>query len=292
MNRAYQIVVMAYLVSLIVACIAYFGSDWLGIEAEAVWERLLIADIAATLVIFGFSFIYNNSSFYDAYWSVAPMAIWIALCLVPEAYSTRLLLCGLVVMAWGARLTYNWSKTWDDLSEEDWRYRRLQENTGRAYWLVSLLGIHLFPTILVFTGCIGMIRIAEQPDAPLNWLDALALLVGAFSIWVESRADAALHAFRGNRTDRSQHIEASVWQWCRHPNYLGEIGVWVSIGCFGIASVQHLDAWVLAGPAVMILLFTLISIPMIEKKLIEDKPSYRDYQKRVPMLLPYGRLWG
>jgi len=42
----------------------------------------------------------------------------------------------------------------------------------------------------------------------------------------------------------------------------------------------------------MILLFTLISIPMIEKKLIEDKPSYRDYQKRVPMLLPYGRLWG
>ena len=79
MNRAYQIVVLAYLVSLIVACIAYFGSDWFGIEAEAVWERLLIADIAATLVIFGFSFIYNNSSFYDAYWSVAPMAIWLSL---------------------------------------------------------------------------------------------------------------------------------------------------------------------------------------------------------------------
>ena len=112
------------------------------------------------------------------------MAIWIALCLLPDAYSTRLLLCGLVVMAWGARLTYNWSKTWDDISEEDWRYRRLQENTGGAYWLVSLLGIHLFPTILVFIGCIGMIRIAEHPDAPLNWLDALALLVGAFSIWI------------------------------------------------------------------------------------------------------------
>ena len=66
MNRATN-GVLAYLVSLIVACIAYFGSDWLGIEAEVVWERLLIADIAATLVIFGFSFIYNNSSFYDAY---------------------------------------------------------------------------------------------------------------------------------------------------------------------------------------------------------------------------------
>ena len=67
MNRAYQTVVMAYLASLIVACIACFGSAWFGIEAEAVWERLLIADIAATLVIFGCSFTYNNSSFYDAY---------------------------------------------------------------------------------------------------------------------------------------------------------------------------------------------------------------------------------
>ena len=219
------------------------------------------------------------------------MAIWVALCWVPDAYSTRLLLCGLVVLTWGARLTFNWSKTWDDLSEEDWRYRRLQENTGGAYWLVSLSGIHLFPTVLVFIGCIGMIRIAEQPDAPINWLDALALLIGASSIWIESRADAALHVFRRHRTDRSQHIETSVWRWCRHPNYLGEIGVWVSIGCFGIASVQQLDIWVLAGPFVMILLFTVISIPMIERKLIEDKPRYHDYQKRVPMLLPYVRLW-
>ena len=56
-----------------------------------------------------------------------------------------------------------------------------------------------------------------------------------------------------------------------------------------MASVQHLDIWVLAGPVVMILLFTVISIPMIEK-LIEDKPSYQDYQKSA-MLLPYGRLW-
>ena len=86
MNRAYQIVIMAYLISLIVACIAYFGSDWFGIKAQAVWERLLIADIAATLVIFGFSFFYNNSSFYDAYWSIAPMAIWIVLCLTPVAF--------------------------------------------------------------------------------------------------------------------------------------------------------------------------------------------------------------
>jgi len=50
------------------------------------------------------------------------------------------------------------------------------------------------------------------------------------------------------------------------------------------------DTLVIAGPLAMILLFTLITIPMIEKKLAADKPGYAEYQRQTPMLLPYGRL--
>ena len=34
---------------------------------------------------------------------------------------------------------------------------------------------------------------------------------------------------------------------CRHPNYLGEIGVWVSVLLFGYAAVGYTDYWMLAG---------------------------------------------
>ena len=37
--------------------------------------RTLAADLVATIVVFGWSLRYDNSSFYDAYWSVLPIAI-------------------------------------------------------------------------------------------------------------------------------------------------------------------------------------------------------------------------
>ena len=77
---------------------------------------------------------------------------------------------------------------------------------------------------------------------------------------------------------------------CRHPNYLGEIGVWVSVLLFGCAAVGYADYWMLAGSAAMILLFTIVSIPIIEKKLIEDEPGYADYKAKSLSLIPLSRL--
>ncbi len=37
--------------------------------------RFLAADVVATVIIFGFSLVFNNSSFYDAYWSVIPISL-------------------------------------------------------------------------------------------------------------------------------------------------------------------------------------------------------------------------
>lgn len=284
MNRAYITVLAAYLAALI-AAIATFRASLFG---NLILD-LFIADCAATGVIFLFSFAVKNSSLYDPYWSLAPMVLWCFLVTQSDEFSIRLLLCGAVIMFWGARLTWNWTRTWHDLSEEDWRYRQLQNDTGRGYWLVSLLGIHLFPTVLVFLGCMGLIRTAEAGASALNPMDFVGIVIGASSIWIEARADAALHDFRANRTHRHEHINQSVWRWCRHPNYLGEIGVWVAIGCFGVAAVGW-DTLVIAGPVVMILLFTLITIPMIEKKLLADKPGYEAYQRRTPMVLPYGQF--
>ena len=51
------------------------------ISSTKVLEASLVADIMATVVIFVFSIIYDNSSMYDAYWSVAPQLLtcyWVA----------------------------------------------------------------------------------------------------------------------------------------------------------------------------------------------------------------------
>ena len=61
---------IAYLSALIAA--------WVSIDFAPVDDlllRTLLANLVATFVIFGWSLAYDNSSFYDAYWSLGPIAI-------------------------------------------------------------------------------------------------------------------------------------------------------------------------------------------------------------------------
>ncbi|MDR1445618.1 MAG: DUF1295 domain-containing protein, partial [Treponema sp.] len=79
-------------------------------------------------------------------------------------------------------------------------------------------------------------------------------------------------------------IYSGVWKYSRHPNYMGEILVW--IGLF-IAGLQNFHPLSLPGVLLIITLFITTSIPMMEKHLLARTSSYRDYQRNVPMLLPF-----
>src|SRR5215467_9190933 len=70
--------------------------------------RIGAADLAATLVIFIFSVIFNNSSFYDPYWSVAPVFIglfWVLRSALPLTLRQNVVMTMLIL--WSVRLTYN-----------------------------------------------------------------------------------------------------------------------------------------------------------------------------------------
>ena len=55
----------------------------------------------------------------------------------------------------------------------------------------------------------------------------------------------------------------------------------------GFRNSSFYDVYWSAAPPVL-LLFTGVSIPMIERKLAEDKPGYPAYRDRTPKLLPLG----
>ena len=85
-------------------------------------------------------------------------------------------------------------------------------------------------------------------------------------------------------------LDTGLWARCRHPNYLGEIGFWFGLYLFSVAATFEPFQIGLIGPVAMVTLFVGISIPMIEKKLLEDKPNYSHYRATTPMLIPYGKL--
>jgi steroid 5-alpha reductase family enzyme len=281
--RAFSWIAVAYLVA---------GAVALAVAIPLRSEHPILvagaADLAAAIAIFAFSLAFRNSSFYDAYWSVAPIPIafywWLS---APDSRAdlVRPLLVLTLVSLWGIRLTCNWARGWRGLGHQDWRYADLQKQTGRGFWPVSFLGIHLFPTVMVFLGCLPLFPVLAEPVRPLGALDLAAAGITGFAIWLEATADQQLRRFTTASHPSGEFLRSGLWAWCRHPNYLGEILFWWGLLAFSLAA-DFASWWTAVGAIAITVMFRLASIPMIERRMIESRPAYADHAKRTSALLP------
>ena len=244
------------------------------------WLKLLISDVLATVIVFVFSCILRNASVYDPYWSVQPPVI-----LTLFAFGSRLTLMRfLLVIAvwyWGIRLTGNWVYTFGGLQHQDWRYTMLKEKTGPLYPVINFLGIHLFPTLVVYA-CILPAVFAMQYDAATNAGTVIGFLISIGATTLQMIADRQMHRFRKSGTGGL--IRNGLWKYARHPNSLGEILMWWGIAISVICVLP--EYWYLcAGALANTLMFLFVSIPMAENRQ-SVKPGYAEYRQQTRMLLP------
>ena len=278
--------------SLLVIVAVYVAAAGIGMEIADLFAGIhaitwiLIADVAATVVVFAFSAWYRNASTYDPYWSVIPVLIVLYWAFSEQGEAVVVLRQALVVLLaclWGVRLTWNWILRWQGLGDEDWRFGMLREKHGSKYWLVNFGGIHMLPTLLVFTGCLAAWPAVAESNRDLNWLDGMAFVVTLGAIWTEAAADKQLRAHR--RSGASGGLESGLWARCRHPNYLGEIGFWWGLYLFALAA-NPAWWWTGAGALCINLLLVLISIPMMDERMLARRPGYAARMASVPALIP------
>jgi len=286
MDRARWMVVLAYVVALVVALVVGYR-----VPFEHPIAVALAADVAATVAIFAFSVAFRNSSFYDAYWSVAPPAIAVYWAQRPELVGVnpfRIAIVMALVWLWGIRLTWNWNRGWTGLGHEDWRYVDIKAKTGVFYWAVSFIGIHMLPTLWVFGGMLSVYVVMAAGDVPFGPLDLVAFAVTLGSIWLEARADKELKRYRDSGPAREDFLHSGVWRWSRHPNYLGEMGFWWGLWLFAMAA-NPAWWWTVAGPLAITLMFRFVSLPMIETRMMERRPAYAEFAERSRLVLPIPR---
>lgn len=282
--RAFLLVVIAYV-------LAGAGAVGVGLWLRAAPPLVVVglADLVATIVIFVFSVITRNSSMYDPYWSVAPVPIalyWLAQAGSDGLANPRHLLIFVLLCLWALRLTGNWALQWRGLEHEDWRYRDIQRQTGIWYWPVSLLGIHLMPTVLVFLGCLALWPVLSDHSTSLNWLDLLAALVTLGAVVIEGMADIQMRRFRRMPDAAGQVVPPGLWSVTRHPNYFGEVLFWWGLYLFVPLAFPGFW-WVIVGPLAILLLFLSTSIPLMERHLLAGHPNYAEYQRRVSPFFPW-----
>ncbi len=241
--------------------------------------NLLLADVAATVLVFIFSLLFHNASVYDPYWSVQPPVILTAFAV---GYGINLLGLSLLlaVWFWAIRLTANWAYTFGGLSHQDWRYTMLAEKTGKFYPIINFVGIHLVPTLVVY-GCVLPAVYALVYGWESNGFCTLFCILAVCSATLQGVADLQMHKYRRHRS--GSFIRTGLWKYSRHPNYLGEILQWWSIA-FAVVAASR--AWLLLiGALCNTLLFLVVSIPLAENRQAQ-KEGWSDYRRQTRMLLP------
>ena len=283
--------------SFVVITLIYIVAAVLGIWAFADLKdihfllRLFAADFAATVFVWLWGVIFSNSSVYDPYWSVAPPLMLSGYAIYCGASSWPVVLMLIAVWYWAIRLTGNWAYTFPDLNKQDWRYDMYKEKFPRLWHVVNFTGINLIPTIVVFLAMVpGFLLIEQTVSSSVlsnswTWLGFI-VCIGAATLQLVS--DTQAHRFR--KAHRGEVCTVGLWSLSRHPNYLGEILMWWGVYMMYLTVGVRCQSWSeILIPAIGALantcLFVFISIPMMEKRQIANKPGYAAYRKNVRMLI-------
>lgn len=282
-SRSFVVIAVTYLVAAGSAVIIVAGLD-----AHALAE-LIVAYGAATAVTYVVIRIVGNGSVFDPYWSVVPPAVAVALAASSTgADGTRQVVLLVIFGAWGLRLTYNWAVGWPGMHHEDWRYVMYKDKGVMPAWAIDATVVTGFPTMQLFLGSLPFVPALVEGTNGFSWLDVVAAVVMVGALVLEAVADEQLRAFR--RVNPAGTIMASgVWSRVRHPNYVGELGIWLALFLFGLAADPGWW-WTGVGFVAMLAMFVFASIPMLDERSLERRPGYADHMERVPALVPRMRL--
>lgn len=255
---------------------------------ESIWQ-FLIADLVMTVVSYIFSLIKKNSSVYDAYWTVVPFYFLLTWFAYHDGLSWSIpqWTAAAVVSFWSWRLTLSWARGFPGWHHEDWRYANFRTQFGKWFELVNFSGIHLFPTVIVFLGMLGLFWVfgSGQLEIPaLFYVGAIVSFTGAL---FQLLADNELARFRLRANKRKEDIlRTGIWAYSRNPNYLGEIMLWFGVCGMGLAYGAPWFSCI--GCIGMLIMFLFASIPMKDKQMMKNRPeAFNKYKKEVSMLIPW-----
>ena len=265
------VLLAVYIVAAVIGVLFYYAFNALGLHD---FLSVLIADVLATIFVWVVGLIFKTASIYDPYWSLQTLVIYLGLLIKYNNWNVGTILLLVVIAVYSIRLTTNFVIGFDSLAYVDWRYKKLQEKSGKLYPIVNLLGICMFPTLVVYSCSLPVIVYASI--GAFTYFDIIGLSIILLGILLEFVSDLQMKKFIKIRSSNKEVINIGLWKYSRHPNYLGEILIW-----FGVASVlviSHYSYWYLyIGAIINLLMFLFISIPMEEKHLKEYKEHYDEY---------------
>ena len=238
-------------------------------------------------------------SWIDRLWSVCPPLYCLMVAFATGFASPRVTLMTVLVVLWGARLTFNFARKGGYRpGGEDYRWASVRENMGPlGMQVLNLTFISFGQMLLLWLFTSPVHQASLWAETPLGWLDFVVAGVFVVLFVGETVADEQMWAFQQDKKRRmaageevaQPFMTSGLFRYCRHPNYFCELGMWWVFYLFGVSASGEWLHWTGLG----FILLTALLIPsmrLTEKISASKYPAYRDYQASTPALIPGLRL--
>lgn len=247
----------------------------------------LLFSLAFNIVLFIPAFLYKTDKLTDISYALSFIGLSIYAIFLSAATPAQIVLF-IMILLWAMRLGgylfirinhMGRDKRFDGMREHFWSFSR--------FWVLQGLSVAVvLSSALLFW---------QSDVSAIEGISFIGLLIFVVGFLVETVADGQKWDFGLNPLNKGKWIESGLWGYTRHPNYLGEMLVWIGVFIYALPALQGWSILVgLISPVyIMSLLLFVSGVPLLEKsadKKWGDDPNYRAYKKRVPVLLPRLRM--
>ncbi|MDF1767060.1 MAG: DUF1295 domain-containing protein [Gammaproteobacteria bacterium] len=248
---------------------------------------MLCATVAFLLHWAGFipAYVYQTEHYFDLIGSISYVAtVALAVMLVPSM-DLRGLVVATAVCVWAIRLgSFLFARV--KKAGQDRRFTHIKPLFFRFLFTWTLGGAWVFITMAA-----GLAAMTSQTRVPLDAYFVVGALLWIIGFTIEVIADKQKTAFRNDPANADKFITTGLWSISRHPNYFGEILLWIGIALVALPVLQGWQWVTLVSPVfVGFLLVKISGVPLLEN-IAEarwgDDPAYKEYKARTPTLVPY-----
>ena len=229
------------------------------------------------------SYLFKTEHYFDLTGSISFITtVVVALALHPQL-DIRDIVIGAMVVIWALRLG----------SFLFWRVKKQGKdnrfNVMKTQFLWFLMTWTLGGLWVLVTFAAGLAAVTSATDKPLGIIGIAGIALWLFGMVIEIVADRQKTQFRADKNNEDRFINTGLWAWSRHPNYFGEIVLWLGLS---LVALPVLSGWQLAtmiSPIFVYLLLTKVSgITLLERRGMSKwgtDPAYKGYLESTPILM-------
>ena len=235
-------------------------------------------------VVFIFAFVQKSEKYYDLMGSLTYISITTAATLLIPEIDQRSVLLLVLVTIWATRLgTFLFTRV--QKAGKDDRFDDIKVSFGRFLLTWTLQGLWV-----TFTSAAALTAITSTNKQNLGWFALVGVIVWIFGYFIELLADVQKSRFKANPENEGKFIQTGLWAWSRHPNYFGEIMLWIGVAIIAFPVLKGWALVALISPVWVTLQLTMISgVTMLEKKADQrwgGREDYEAYKQNTPVLIP------